>query len=118
MLKKTSLLLLSMFFIGIANINSGVTYAPAGNGVNFEVLQVSIQPGDFHQMGTSARMRLSGNANNGNAFLFDGNLQIANGTYRVNGDLLVVNWVGHGTDDFLIISPTHLRDSLGDWRRM
>jgi hypothetical protein len=100
MLKKTSLLLLFVFVIGTA-----IAFA-------------NIQPGNFHQMGTSARMQLSGSATNGNITLFDGNTRVASGTYRVDGDLLVVNFTGHGTDYFHIVSRTELQCNFGTWRRM
>jgi len=100
MLKKISLLLLFVFVISTV-----IAFA-------------DIQPGNFHQMGTSARMQLSGNATSGNITLYDGNTRLASGTYRVDGDLLVINWTGHGTDYFHIVSRTELRESNGTWRRM
>ena len=122
MLKKFSLLLVSVILIGtgvvVANARSKSDHLYDSGDVSFEIIQVNIQPGNFHQMGSSARMSFSGNATSGSATLHDGNVQVASGTYRVNGNILVVNWRGHGTDEFLIVSPTELRDSIGTWRRM
>ena len=122
MLKKTSLLLLSVFFMGAANANSEIIHLLGGSDVNFEILQVNtqtgIQTGYFHQMGTSTRMRFSGSATRGDATLFDGNHFVASGTFQVNGNRLSVEWRGHGFDEFTIVSRTELRCSLGTWRRM
>ncbi|MCL2802020.1 MAG: hypothetical protein FWD28_09715 [Treponema sp.] len=100
MFKRTGLFLLFVFIIGIVS-----TFA-------------NIQPGSFHQMGNTGRMEFTGTATRGNVALYEGNTLIASGTYQVNGDRLVVHFRGHGTDEFLIVSRTELRDSINTWRRM